>query len=123
MSPNSEPTRTLAPTRFDLGAPSFDPALDAGLAAAFGPDSTHGGLSMPPLLRDDPSENAPLVQQSSPSEIPRGGSKRYQLLGEIARGGMGIILKGRDPRPRPRSRHQGAQVGTGRQTGGRAAVR
>ena len=51
---------------------------------------------MPPLLRDDPSENAPLVQLS-PSEIPRGGSKRYQLLGEIARGGMGIILKGRDP--------------------------
>jgi serine/threonine-protein kinase len=52
------------------------------------------------LLRDttlgeDPS---PLVDPTS-SELPAspGGTGRLQLLGEIARGGMGAILKGRDP--------------------------
>src|SRR5204862_1186994 len=75
---------------------TFDPALDAGLAAAFGPDPTPGGWSRPPLLRDDPSDHAPLVQPAS-AEMPRGPADRYQLLGEIARGGMGVVLKGRDP--------------------------
>lgn len=75
---------------------AYDTALDAGLAAAFGPDATPGGWSQPPLLRDDPSEHAPLVQPSS-AEMPRGAGSRYQLLGEIARGGMGVVLKGRDP--------------------------
>jgi Flp pilus assembly protein TadD len=91
-----DPTRTHGPGRPDGPTGSFDPALDAGLAAAFGPDTTPGGWSHPPLLRDDPSDSAPLVQPSS-AEMPRGGGDRYQLLGEIARGGMGVILKGRDP--------------------------
>jgi tetratricopeptide (TPR) repeat protein len=75
---------------------TFDPDLDAGLAAAFGPDLTPGGWSHPPLLRDDPSDHGPVVQPASP-EMPRAHPERYQLLGELARGGMGTILKGRDP--------------------------
>ena len=62
MSPDDH-TRTHA---FDPVTHAFAPALDAGLAAAFGGDPTPGGWSQPPLLRDDPSDHSPLVQPSSP---------------------------------------------------------
>src|SRR5262245_14436430 len=77
--------------------PSDDPVLEAGLAVAFGPESAERGWSQPPVLRDDPSDHSPLVRPDSP-EMPKADHDRYQLLGEIARGGMGVILKGRDPR-------------------------
>ena len=52
------------------------------------------------LLRDSDLTNgpSPLVQPGSP-EMPAVGDRpgRLQLLGEIARGGMGAVLKGRDP--------------------------
>jgi serine/threonine protein kinase/Flp pilus assembly protein TadD len=51
------------------------------------------------LLRDSDvgDEPGPLVQPGSP-EMPSAGDRfgRLQLLGEIARGGMGAVLKGRD---------------------------
>ena len=93
LAHDQDRTRTFSA---DQPSGALGPALEAGLAAAFGPDSTPGGCSQPPLLRDDPSENAPLVQPTSP-DMPRGSDERYQMLGAIARGGMGVVLKGRGP--------------------------
>jgi len=74
---------------------TFGPASSSVLASlgeAFG--------NIPPvLLRDADSitDPGPVIQPSSP-EIPDPGdrSARLQLFGEIARGGMGAVLKGRD---------------------------
>jgi eukaryotic-like serine/threonine-protein kinase len=91
-------------------------ALDAGLAAAFGPDSEPPvvggssvlealGASLPQLprvqLRELSTEEAVTpVNLPGSSEMPdprgRTPSARLQLVGEIARGGMGAVLKGRD---------------------------
>jgi hypothetical protein len=58
------------------------------------------GLGPPPhiLLRDPEGSGDPLALTRSDSmPVSRGnGVARYQLLGEIARGGMGAVLKGRD---------------------------
>ncbi len=75
---------------------SFEPGRTSVLAAVA---ESVGGIPQV-LLRDtDPGEgNSSVVRPASP-EIPgpEGRSSRYQLLGEIARGVMGAVLKGRDP--------------------------
>jgi hypothetical protein len=48
------------------------------------------------LLRDTETEPETPVVRPSLGAVPIEPSGRYQLLGEIARGGMGAILKGRD---------------------------
>jgi serine/threonine-protein kinase len=94
--------------------PASDAALDAGLAAAFGPDSgppiPTGASVLKALaadlpavprvqLREPPTEGpAPVNLPDSPArpEEPSDPEGRYQLLGEIARGGMGAVHRGRD---------------------------
>jgi serine/threonine-protein kinase len=88
-----DPTRLYRPPDPTV---NYDTHLDAGLAVAFGPDATTGRWSCPPVLRDDASDLAPIVQPAS-AEMPRRDPDRFQLHGEIARGGMGVILKGHDP--------------------------
>lgn len=102
---------TRANEPFQTEAYEPDSELDAGLAAAFRavprrsgePRSISSRISaatgMPPVHLRDPDEDwvTPVNLPASgampaPTEVP----ERYQLLGEIARGGMGTILKGRD---------------------------
>jgi tetratricopeptide (TPR) repeat protein len=81
--------------------------LDPGLRAAFGPQSAAppasvlarlnaGGVDLSPVrLWDDQAEaETPLSSRSPRMRAPDDG--RYEVLGEIARGGVGVILKGHD---------------------------
>jgi hypothetical protein len=85
-------------------------AFDQGLAAAFGPDSgpavppsvlqaLGAALPVPHVNLRDPESGATAPLRPSSEETPQpalpSGAK-LQLLGEIARGGMGAVLKGRD---------------------------
>jgi tetratricopeptide (TPR) repeat protein len=85
----------------DIPAPSVPPdSLDAGLAAGFGrpvaPRSSLGDLR-PVLLKEAEGESAHVVKPKSDAMPPREDTgDRYQLSGEIARGGMGAVLRGRD---------------------------
>jgi hypothetical protein len=57
------------------------------------------GPGAPPhvLLRELPDEPEPLLKPRSAAMPSNGtGIGRFQLQGEIARGGMGVVLKGRD---------------------------
>ncbi len=76
---------------------SFIPTIQRGVLAAL---SETVGAGRPVMLRDTwPGEGPlPIVRPTSP-EMPSAhdGPARLQLFGEIARGGMGAVLKGRDP--------------------------
>jgi hypothetical protein len=76
-------------------------ALDAGLAAGFGrpavPPRSRLGDMRPLLLKEAEGESAHIVQPESDAlPPPEETGDRNQLQGEIARGGMGAVLRGRD---------------------------
>src|SRR5262245_334533 len=75
-------------------------SLDAGLAAGFGraePPRSRLGSMRPVLLKEVEGEIAHIVQPKSDAmPTPEQTGDRYQLQGEIARGGMGAVVRGRD---------------------------
>src|SRR4051812_36033558 len=91
----------------DIASPPSDP-LDVGLAAGFGRPAggpsnslsqlrTSLGPLRPVLLKEANGESSLVVTPKSdamPTKDEAGD--RYQLSGEIARGGMGAVLRGRD---------------------------
>jgi eukaryotic-like serine/threonine-protein kinase len=76
-------------------------SLDAALAASFGrpveaPRSSPGAM-LPVLLREAEGESGHIVKPNSDAMPDRSQTgDRYQIAGEIARGGMGAVLRGRD---------------------------
>ena len=116
LEQSSSPLRgeTLDPTIApDSTGKNFAASLDAGLSATFGEESAvvigntnHSVLkSMSASLTEIPrvslrppkEEGDEPIQRPSSPEIPNQPSdSRYRLDGEIARGGMGAVLRGRD---------------------------
>jgi serine/threonine-protein kinase len=102
MNEPHDPNRTV-----DVPSTPAD-ALDAGLAAGFGrpadgPSSVLAGLReslgdlRPVLLKEAQGESAHIVKPKSDAmPPPEQTGDRYQLTGEIARGGMGAVLRGHD---------------------------
>ena len=94
MNEAQDPNRTV-----DFSSVPGD-SLDAGLAAGFGraePPRSSLGDMRPVLLKEAEGESAHIVQPKSDAmPPPEQTGDRYQLQGEIARGGMGAVLRGRD---------------------------
>jgi hypothetical protein len=106
------PAELEATYRSSSAGENLAASLEAGLASAFGRDealvigdaghsvlrSLGRTIDLPRVvLRESNDENAePMTRPKSPEMPARNADSRYQLQGEIARGGMGAILKGRD---------------------------
>src|SRR5262245_59697895 len=91
MNEPNDPNRTIA-----VPSEAAD-SLEAGPTAGFDPPRSSLGEMRPVLLKEAEGDSAHVVQPKSdampPPELTR---TRYQLQGEIARGGMGAVLRGRD---------------------------
>ncbi|MFN7732930.1 MAG: protein kinase domain-containing protein [Pirellula sp.] len=110
---NQPPVELEATILTSAASGNLAAALEAGLAPAFTAeqavllgDGNHSVLKIfeqtlahvPRVALRDSGELGPEpITRSKSPEMPKGNSdSRYQLQGEIARGGMGAILRGRD---------------------------
>ena len=102
MNERQDPNQTAAVSSVESDS------LDAGLAAGFGSPADGPGSVLsalrpslgdlrPVLLKEAQGESAHVVKpKSDATPPPEQTGDRYQLQGEIARGGMGAVLRGRD---------------------------
>jgi serine/threonine-protein kinase len=95
MTEPHDPNRTV-----DVPSIPAADSLDAGLAAGFGraePPRSSLADMRPVLLKEAERESDQIVKPKSDAmPPPEQTGDRYQLQGEIARGGMGAVLRGRD---------------------------
>jgi serine/threonine-protein kinase len=112
MNEPHDPDRTVDAPAPDVNGPPEDrtayvppsappDSLDAGLAAGFGghsgPPRSGLGTSQGPVLLAEADDSAHVIKPNSDAMPGRAeAGDRYQLFGEIARGGMGAVLRGRD---------------------------
>ena len=92
-----------------------DESLERGMELAFNTKAGGGsvlaaieriaGRKSRVHLREPADPNAPILKMRREGVED---DSQYQIMGELARGGVGIIYRGRDPRPRSRRRAQGA---------------
>ena len=92
-------SETTNPT-IDLGALAAD-SLEVGLVAAFGknsgPPRSNLGNMVRVLLKEVEGESSLVVKPTSDAmPLKEEAGDRYRFDGEIARGGMGAVLRGRD---------------------------
>ena len=92
---------TDAPTVDAAHSPGNELALDPGaegVSVLSGIAAHVGAISRIALLDTDPGADLPIVVDGEDTGVGvgSGSAGRYRLLGEIARGGMGAVLKGRD---------------------------
>jgi len=83
-----------------------DSSLDDALKAAFEGEAGESvlarieratGRTSRVLLREPPGEHSPLLKVPAPGQDAAAkDDSRYQIVGEIARGGVGVVYKGRD---------------------------
>src|SRR5262245_19178465 len=79
--------------RVAFGSAAAVPVATPSVLARLAPDGVDPSCAV--LLRDEPSAGEPVVNPRRLGSEER-GEGRYQVLGEIARGGVGVVLKGRD---------------------------
>jgi serine/threonine-protein kinase len=84
-----------------------EPGLEGAMQAAFGSPESRGasildrierltGVTSQILLHDAPGEESPLLRVPTCEGKPFEDDSRYQIAGEIAKGGVGAVYKGRD---------------------------
>src|SRR4051794_40287410 len=79
----------------ELGPDSWPQTVSAASPQEF-ESSTGTEADLAPPNDARPDQTGFRIATDDPSPAPSPGAGRFEILGEIARGGMGVILRGRD---------------------------